>query len=129
MASTLENVALARRWFEEVWGHRNTKIVHELVLPDSICHTEAGDMVGPHSFLEFHARLLQAMPDLRVEVEELVSQGDSVVVRWLLSATHAGKPARFRGMTWIRYANGKMVEGWDCWNVAELTRLLSGGSA
>lgn len=128
MANNPGNVALARRWFEEVWGQRETQVVHELLQHDSVCHTDQGDLVGPQPFLDFHARILQDLPELHVQVEEVLSEGDSVVVRWLLSATHAGKPLRFQGVTWIRYRDGKMVEGWDCWNVGGLLQQLSGPS-
>jgi predicted ester cyclase len=125
VASNPANVALAKRWFEEVWVQRDTQVVHDLLQADSVCHTELGDLVGLQPFLDFHARILQDLPDLKVLVEEMVSEGDSVVVRWLLSATHGGKPLRFRGMTWIRYRDSKMVEGWDCWNVGGLLHQLS----
>jgi hypothetical protein len=129
VAINSENEALARRWFEEVWGRRETRIVHELVLADSVCHTDAGDLVGPGPFLDYHARILRALPDLAIAVEEVLSQGDSVAVRWVLSFSHAGGPASFRGATWIRYRGGKMVEGWDCWNSAGLAQLLPGGAS
>jgi steroid delta-isomerase-like uncharacterized protein len=92
-------------------------------------------MVGPQPFLDFHARLVQAVPDLAVVVEEALSEGDCVVVRWLASGTHdgpfegkpaTGLPVQFRGMTWILYQDGKMVEGWDAWDVGGLTNKLAG---
>jgi hypothetical protein len=60
VASNPANVALARRWFEEVWGQRKTQVVHELLQADSVCHTDQGDLVGTQPFLAFHARILQA---------------------------------------------------------------------
>jgi hypothetical protein len=30
-------------------------------------------------------------------------------------------------MTWIRYRDGKMVEGLDCWNQAALMQVLRSG--
>jgi steroid delta-isomerase-like uncharacterized protein len=119
------NAALARRWFDEVWTQRKTDLVHELVAPDAVWHTEQGDFIGPQPFIEFHADMLRQLPDLKVTVEAMISDGDHVVTRWLLTATHAGKPVRHRGMTWVRYRDGKMVEGFDCWNVAGLMQQIA----
>ena len=136
MPAALENnVALARRWFEEVWNQRRTEVVHELLLPDSVGHLEGGDVVGPEPFLAVHAGLVQTLPDLRVHVEDTVAQGDQVVVRWSASGTHVGKGMgceptgarlKFRGMTWLRFRDGKMVEGWDAWDLDGLMQKLRG---
>ncbi len=135
MASSAKNVAAARRWFEEVWNRRSTQTVHELLGPDAVGHTEHGDLVGPQPFLDYHARLVTALPDLTVVVEDVVAEGDHVVVRWRASGTHAGpfgdKPAtgravRFRGMTWMRFRGGKLAEGWDAWDAGGLLKQLEG---
>ena len=132
-----DNTALARRWFEEVWNQRRTETVHELLRPDSVGHLEGGDAVGPEPFLKVHAELVQTLPDLRVHVEDTVAQGEQVVVRWSASGTHRGKGmgcdptgalVQFRGMTWIRYRDGKMVEGWDAWDLGGLLLKLRGQS-
>ncbi len=138
MATTPEdNVALARRWFEEVWNQRRAATVHELVRPDSIGHLQTGDVVGPQAFLEVHAEFLKALPDLCLRVEDTVAQGDQVVVRWSASGSHHGKgmgceptgtAVRFWGMTWVRFHDGKMVEGWDAWDLNGLLRQLRGQS-
>jgi steroid delta-isomerase-like uncharacterized protein len=136
VATQGDNAALARRWFDEVWGQRRTATVREMVLPDSVCHSEHGEMVGPDPFLDFHARMLRALPDLRVEVEAVVAEGDSAVVRWRMEGTHTGdfdgeaptgQAFRRRGVTWIRYRDGKMAEGWECWDAGGLVRQFGGG--
>jgi steroid delta-isomerase-like uncharacterized protein len=133
--ATSENAALARRWFEEVWNQRRVETVYELLLPDSVGHLEHGDAVGPEPFLAFHAELVAALPDLQLTVEDTVAEGDNVVVRWSASGTHqgrcfgceaTGRPVSFRGITWIRIREGKLVEGWDSWNVGGLVQQLAG---
>ena len=55
--------------------------------------------------------MLKALPDLHVVVEEVLSEGDIVAARWLVSGTHAGEYrgrrgagqlVRLRGTTWVR---------------------------
>jgi steroid delta-isomerase-like uncharacterized protein len=129
-----ENIRLARRWFEEVWNQRRTDTIDELLTDESVCQSESGILRGPQEFKDQnHAVFLSAFPDMRITVEAIVGEGDDVVVRWVVTGTHAGDslgfPATgrkvcFRGMTWIRFSGGKMVEGWDCWNQTGLIQSL-----
>ncbi|HVK12656.1 MAG TPA: CHAD domain-containing protein [Gemmataceae bacterium] len=135
MATT--NADLARRWMDEVWNQRRTETVHELLTPASRCRSETGVMTGPDEFLErAYGPLTAAFPDVRVTVEGTVSEGDQVVVRWTATGTHTGdgiglpptgRKLTFRGMTWVRIENGKMVEGVDVWNHAGLFKALETG--
>jgi steroid delta-isomerase-like uncharacterized protein len=129
-----ENVSLARRWFEEVWNQRRTDTIDDLLTDESVSHSESGPLRGKREFKErAHAVFLSAFPDLRMTVEGTVAEGDQVVVRWAATGTHlgdglgfpaTGQKVAFRGMTWIRFRDGKMVEGADCWNQAGLIGSL-----
>jgi steroid delta-isomerase-like uncharacterized protein len=131
-----ENVRLARRWFDEVWNQRRTDTIDELLTDESVGHSESGPLRGSREFKErAHAVFLAAFPDLRMTVEGTVAEGDQVVVRWAAAGTHlggglgfpaSGKQVSFRGMTWIRFRDGKMNEGADCWNQAGLIQSLRG---
>jgi steroid delta-isomerase-like uncharacterized protein len=133
--SPSSNSALARRWFEEVWNQRREATVTELLGDDGIGHLEGGEVRGPSEFLAARAALLDAFPDLQVTVEDTVAEGNDVVVRWSASGTHrgeglgfpaSGKRASFRGMTWLRFNDGCIVEGWDAWNEGRLIQELLG---
>src|SRR4051794_18193629 len=129
-----ENVGLARRWFEEVWNQRRTDSIDELLTDKSISHSESGPLRGSREFKERgHAPFLSAFPDLWMTVEAVIGEGDDVVVRWSVTGTHSGdglgfpatgRQVSFRGMTWIRFSGGKMVEGWDCWDRTGLIQSL-----
>ena len=122
---SVKNSSLSRRWFDEVWNKRRTSTIDELLSPDGIAHMESGDVRGVEAFKQFRDEFLAALPDLKFKIEGLVSDGDDVVVRWHATGTHTGaglglEPTRkrvsVRGMTWQRFKNGVMVEGWDSWN-------------
>ena len=77
--------------------------------------------------------LLGAFPDFEVVVDQIIAEGDDVVVRWSAKGTHRGenlgfpasnKKAGFRGMTWLRFRDGRIVEGWDAWNQGRLLQEL-----
>jgi steroid delta-isomerase-like uncharacterized protein len=128
------NVELARRWFEEVWNERRPEAVDEILTPECIGHTDSGDMVGGQAFIEnIYRPFLGAFPDLNITVEDMVSQADKVAVRWRAEGTHCGeglgcppsqRPVMIRGITWMKFQDGKMVEAWDCWNVGGLMQQL-----
>jgi steroid delta-isomerase-like uncharacterized protein len=118
------NDAIARRWFEEVWNQRRVETIRELLTPESFCHSEGGMLKGHDPFVDLvHSPFLTAFPDIRLSVEDTVSEGDRVVIRWRAEGTHAGaglglepthRRVSFHGMTWMRFSNGKILEGMDC---------------
>ena len=132
----MSNRDLAKRWFEEVWNLRRAETVDELMSPESVGYMEGGVVRGPGDFKAARAALLYAFPDLQVTVEDTVAEGDKVVVRWSASGRHSGpglgfpasgREASFRGMTWLIFSNGKIVQGWDSWNLGRLLQELSAG--
>jgi steroid delta-isomerase-like uncharacterized protein len=133
--SASENAALARRWFEEVWNQRRDATVTELLADPCEGHMEGGLVRGPREFLAARAALLGAFPDIRVVVEGTLAEGDEVAVRWSASGTHrgehlgpsaSGRPVSFRGISWLRFDRGRVVEGWDSWNLGKLMSELGG---
>ncbi len=123
----------ALRWMREVWNDRREATIDEMIAPDGVGHMEGVVTRGPDGFREARAGLLGAFPDLRITVIAAVAEGDSVVVRWSVEATHLGghlgvpatnRKVTFRGMTWLRFENGRIVEGWDSWNLGGLLEQL-----
>jgi steroid delta-isomerase-like uncharacterized protein len=132
-----KNLALARRWFEEVWNRRRADAVAPLVTPETVGHMESGEVRGVEEFLKVHAEFLTIFPQLQITVEASLAAGDTVVVRWHASATHSGdglglkatnKTVNFRGLTWFRFDNGKIMEAWDGWNMGGLIQQLQEGA-
>ena len=82
--------------------------------------------------------LLKPSPDIRFVGAGLVparttADGDHVVVRWRVRGTHlgpglgmptTGRQVEVRGMTWLTFKNGVIVEGWDSWNLGRLLESL-----
>lgn len=119
---------LATRWFEGLWKQRQSEVIHELMAPECVAHLEGREVTGPNEFEQVYHGMLEALPDMEVAIEEIVTEGDNAVVRWVCHATHhggdpfsgEGRPVVFSGITWFRFRNGKIVEGWDRWNQAGL---------
>ncbi|MCC9607458.1 ester cyclase [Blastopirellula sp. JC732] len=128
--------ALARRWFEEVWNQRRDEAIQELAAHDAIAHLESGVVInGAEVFKSFRDNLLAALPDMKVEVEAVIADGDAAVVRWNFVGSHKGEGFGFkptgrtiqaRGLTWFRFEDGKIVEGWDSWNQSATFQRMIG---
>lgn len=79
------------------------------------------------------ANVLDAFPDIQVEVEDTAADGDHVVVCWRARGTHrgdglgipaTGRSVDFRRMTWLTFKNGVIVEGRGSWNLGRLLESL-----
>jgi steroid delta-isomerase-like uncharacterized protein len=132
-----ENKALLRRWFEEVWNKGRTEAIHELFADDGIAHglsdAQGETMRGPADFKVFHEAFRGAFPDIRVEVEDMVAEGDKVAARCSVKGKHAGDQlgikatnvdVGFEGITIVRIQSGKIVEAWNHFDFMNMHRQL-----
>lgn len=117
-----DNKTLVRRWFDEVWNKGRVEAIDEMLAPDCVVHGFGDDMRGPAGFKPFHAAYRTAFPDVRIDVDEVVGEGDIVAARWSGKGTHRGhtlgfaathRTAALAGMVFVRIRNGKIVEGWN----------------
>lgn len=127
---------LVLRWFDEVWNQGKEASIDELFAHDGITYglgeTDV-DVHGPQEFKAFYRTMRATLPDIRVNVEDLLTDGDKAVVRITLSGTHrgdgfgvpaTGRRVRVSGIIIIRVADGKLVEGWNSWDQLGLLRQL-----
>jgi predicted ester cyclase len=136
---SVDNRAMAMRWFEEVWNRRCGEMIDEVLTEESVCFTDQGPVRGKDDFRQqMYLPLLQAFPDLHVQVEDIMTGGEDVVVRWTATGTHTGiglpiaptnKPASFSGISWIRVRDGKFHQGWQSSNIADVIRSLAEGAS
>lgn len=130
-----DNIAAARRWFEDVWNRKDAAVIAERMPAHCVAHSDAGSVVGPEAFAALHAQFCAQMPDIRFTIEAAIGEGDLVALRWHAVAglgpdgapTDATIP--IRGCTWQRYEDGVVVEGWDFYDLGGLRARLAGASA
>ena len=124
----------ARRWYEEVWAPGGEVTVTELMAENAIGQMEGTAIHGREQFLAERRRLLEAFPDLVIVADDVIGEGTKVAVRWHVDATHTGpglgfppshRRVSFRGITWLEFKDGLIVQGWDSWNLGALLQSLS----
>jgi predicted ester cyclase len=114
--STEQNKAIVRRFIAEVLARSNPGAADELLAPNYVNRAMGLDLAG---FKAMGGAMAAALPDLRLAIENLVAEGDAVVARYTMEATHtgslmgeppSGKKISARGLTYYKLANGKIVE-------------------
>jgi steroid delta-isomerase-like uncharacterized protein len=117
---------LGNRWFEEVWNKGRREAIAEMVAPQAVIHDGATDSVGPEGFYPFFERMNATFSDIHVTVHDTIAEHDRVCVRWSCSLRHtgdglgipaSGKTIHVTGISIIRVAGGKLVEGWQNWDM------------
>src|SRR5215471_4068289 len=87
--SVEHNKAMARRWSEDLWGKGQLAVADEIIAPDYLRH-DPGDPFparGPEDVKRIVTMLRTMFPDLHIDVEAIVAEGDIVVSRYLTTAT------------------------------------------
>jgi steroid delta-isomerase-like uncharacterized protein len=118
---TVTNREIAKR-FISAWNAGGQEVVDELAAPELEVWYEhwEGPALGPEQFREMLADTFSYFPDMRIAVEELLTEGEKVMVRWRYTATHqrgelfgvqpAGTEVSVAGVTVYRIVDGKVVE-------------------
>ncbi len=113
---TAENKAVQRRIVDEVINRKNLDLASELLAEEHELHPYApGVSRGPEGMKRAFAGLHEEFPNIRVEIESMVAEGDMVTVRLTFSGTHAatGERATWPEMVFARFSEGKAVESWE----------------
>lgn len=138
--SVQENTKAARRVFDEIWSRGKLDLADELLAPEFVGHPIglSEPFRGPEGAKEFIGRLREGFPDAAYEIEALVADGDHVAVRWVMTGTHDGEfmgidpteaQVRIDGMTFLRFEDGKIVEGKTLQDAISLMRALGASPA
>ena len=117
-----KNKEIARRWLLEFW-HGDFSLAHELHTPDYTRHADSPVPVNnPDAYVQYIKTTRNAFPDLTFTVEDVIAEGDKVVIRWTATMTHqselmgvpaTGKKISARGMDLLRFEGGKIKETWN----------------
>lgn len=125
------NAALMRRYYDEVFNRRNLAFLREHLHPDVVGHGPGMDdaVRGAEQVAAFSAYVYEVYDDYRLTVDDVVAEGDRVVVRGSVSAMHkpTGRPVRFFGITVYRLEDGLIREYWRAYDRHDLYDRQLGG--
>jgi predicted ester cyclase len=104
-----------RKHFEDFVNRKLSEVALRNFSPDFLDHDEPdGAAFGPEAAKVMMEAAYHRWPDLHVTVEEILAEGDKVMVRNVWTATEAasGQRIEFHGFVLWRFAEKKIVERW-----------------
>jgi steroid delta-isomerase-like uncharacterized protein len=124
---------LLHGWFDKVWNKRDRAAIREMLSEDCINHGlsgPGGDPVrGFDGFEQFHSAFLNAFPELHIEVDDVIADGDKLAGRYTVTGMKDGpipgmpetnKKVRLTGVGLANVRDGKFVE---VWNVVDFPKM------
>jgi predicted ester cyclase len=130
------NKAVVRREVEELYNHTgNLDAVEEIFSPNYVSfEPTSGETRGIEGARQFAATFREAFPDLENTIEDMVAEGDTVVMRFRGSGTHEGETEAFgpptgkrmeiTGITIKWLSDGKIVEAWTNFDALGMMQQL-----
>ena len=126
---------LVRRFHSELLSARNPDVVDSFFAPEFVSHNNPpGFPPGVEGVKRFFSMFRDAFPDVEVEIDELVVDGDRVAVATTFTGTHegelmgvapTGRRVSVTGIDIVRVAGGKIVEHRGLTDIVGLMRQLS----
>jgi predicted ester cyclase len=88
-----ENKALTRRFYDESINTGNLDLIDEFVSQDFVEHEAFPGLptTGPEAPKAALGMFLAAFPDLHMTADDVLAEGDKVVVRGTMTGTHHGE--------------------------------------
>jgi steroid delta-isomerase-like uncharacterized protein len=131
-----ENKALVCEMVEETFNRGNVDRVDEFLAPDFAEREELPPGLAPdrEGVKQLTTMLRAAFPDFKATIEDVLAEGDKVVVRQTWTGTHTGgdflgvpptgKSLSIGVIDIIRISGGRLVEHWGQMDVMGMMRQL-----
>jgi steroid delta-isomerase-like uncharacterized protein len=117
-----DNKKTIRRYYEEVFNQGRLEVLDEIVVADHLEHNPLPGQTQGIEGIKQRVAMLRAAFNPQFTLEDVLADGDKVVVRWSNTGTHLadffGVPATGRtvvvsGIDIHLLRDGKMAEHWD----------------
>lgn len=139
MADAADEIrAVATEFTDTVFNRHDVDAAAEYFSPDFVEHDPWPNMPPTvEGFKDGTRQFLEAFPDTRCEVDDVICEGDKVVVRSRLVGTNSGtfmgmpptgRRVEVAGIDIVRVANGRMTEHWGLYDAAGLMAQLGVGA-
>jgi steroid delta-isomerase-like uncharacterized protein len=131
--STEINQRVVRRYYEEILNQGHSDILQDMAVPDYIENDPLPGQTTGLAGLEERVAMLRGALNPHFTIEDLVADGDRVVVRWtqrgqqvrgFLGLPPTGKAFTIAGIDIHRLRDGRMAEHWHVVDQLSLLQQL-----
>ncbi len=132
---TDDNKAIVRQFYERVVNKGEFDFAPMILAPNFWDHGNPPDEPkGIEGLKQFLSMLAGAFPDIRVDILDMIAEGDLVAVRIKVTGTQkgvllgkfpaSGKHATWSGMDFLKIQDGKITERWGVRDLLGLMQQL-----
>jgi steroid delta-isomerase-like uncharacterized protein len=133
------NKSVVLRSEAELWNKGNLAAADELYSPNFVCHFVIGpEWRGVQGIKDVVAQHRRSFPDWNEQVDDIIAEGDKVVIRFTSTGTQqgefagiapTGKKVTIREVAIFRLVDGKITEQWGMPDVHGLLEQLKSSTA
>ncbi len=138
MSAQEANKELVRKLFQDVWNAKRIEAMYDFLSPDYVGHDPVDSFLahtveGTEGAIAYVRLLHDALSEIHFELEDIIAEGDLVVVRFVAEGVHTGallgippseNRVRIDGSAIYRIAEGRIVEAWHAYDYLSLLRQL-----
>lgn len=125
---------LRRRFDDEIVNAHDVDAIDRWLAPDFVDHVEIPGMPpGIDGVKARHQMLFTAMPDIHIDIEDVLGDGDVTATRFRITGTDTGgfmgmpasaKAVIVSGMDMMRWRDDRVVEHWGQMDMMGLLQQL-----
>lgn len=130
-----ETKSLVRRYLEEVYNKNNPSVLDEVLAPNYRRYLASGAALSREEQRQRLAGMRVAFPNLHVDIERLIAEGDFVTAQVVVRGTQrgafagvgpTGRTIAVPAIDIVRVDSGKLVEHWGGMDQSILMQQLKG---
>jgi predicted ester cyclase len=129
-----ESKELVRRFYERIVNEDDLAIADEVLAPGYEDHTPIPlEVPGPEGFKRRIEQLRRTF-EIRIQLHDMVAEGDLVAFRWTITGKHIGdfagisatqRDVTITGLNLERILDGKITQHWSEYDREALTRQVT----
>jgi predicted ester cyclase len=127
------NEEIVRTFHRRLWGDADIAVVEEVIAPDAVTHWGDSESNAVEAIRADVERYFAGFTDVSSSIDDLISDGDKVVLRWTTTGSHTGHYGKvpptgrritMAGVDVYRLRGGLIVEAWSVWDALAVYQQL-----
>lgn len=126
-----KNEDIIRSFFYDQQNEKKKELAEKIWAKDVIIHEGDVTVIGRDHLEKMIEQRRNAVPDLRYEVDDIITSGDKVAVRWhgigtavkeIAGMKPSDKPFKYWGISIMVVRDGQIIENWESTSLADIPR-------